>query len=214
MATFGRFLALSFLLTSCGNQMGTPEDELFQTLLPFESVSFSVLQDQLLNPYCVNCHEWAGQEMEVLRRIEPGNPEASSLYTRVADGSMPKDAILNNRSAYLRMIRQFVLGVSKGSFPATIPLEPTYASLKVHLYDKSCMSCHGEIPSADTDLQLNTYARAKRKAKTSLKLMKMLPEDADENNIPMPPPGEGPRVSKEVIETFERWIDPDLGFPE
>lgn len=107
------------------------------------------------------------------------------------------------------MISQFIKGVAKGSFPTTIPLEPTYASLKVHLIDKSCISCHGEVPAEDTDLQLNTYERArdKRKAVRSLRRMK-LPSEHEQAM----PPADASRISVEIIDTFEQWIE--LGFPE
>lgn len=55
-----------------------------------KKVAFKELKSQLLEPYrCTNCHGWASKEVEVIKRIVPGNAEDSRIYILVKDGRMP-----------------------------------------------------------------------------------------------------------------------------
>ena len=82
-----------FMLASC-KEIGTSEDGQFQIIdsIPFdEKVTFSDLQKNVISSNrCIQCHgSWITDESKVLQRIVKGNPEASSFYIRLKNGSMP-----------------------------------------------------------------------------------------------------------------------------
>lgn len=83
-------LILSLILTSCAKDLGTAESEVFQIIENLEEgVTFEQLQKQILAPKCLRCHAWVSDEEEVLKRVVPGEPNSSSLYLLVENGSMP-----------------------------------------------------------------------------------------------------------------------------
>lgn len=84
-----------FLLVSCLPDKG----ELIYSLdgkpavspVEVEPVSFATIQTEIL-PKCTECHRWAKTEAGILKRVIPGNPEASKLFRSVESGDMPEDA--------------------------------------------------------------------------------------------------------------------------
>lgn len=114
MSTFPKYPALTYSallvaiaigLTSClefKNVRVLPEDNMAISIKP----SFSSLKSSLIDRSCTSCHSGSnpphGINLTSYDKIMnsavfpplvvPGNPEASSLYQVVANGSMPKNA--------------------------------------------------------------------------------------------------------------------------
>ena len=53
---------------------------------------FLEIKEEILIPKCIKCHRWMKKDHKILRRIKIGYPEQSTLFTRVADNSMPINA--------------------------------------------------------------------------------------------------------------------------
>lgn len=111
-------LPLLFILTSC-IEAGSDESGVFQVLKPVqppadenEVVTFKMINDQLMQPLCVRCHAWAGDEERVLSRVKPGEPESSRFYRVMEDGSMPKGGP-EMTSEQLALVRRYIMDLVK-----------------------------------------------------------------------------------------------------
>lgn len=197
-------LLLLFILVGC-EKSGTSEHTLFQSAPSIEGgVDFATLNSFILKPMCLRCHAWAGDEGQVQSRIVPGNPDASSLYVRMANGSMPQGGPAAT-SAQLDVVAAYINGPAGTNPVPTIELKPTYESLKVHLFDKSCTMCHnGESRRLDDFTQLDEIEDEISDIQDQLDFGTMPPLD-DEGNPRAPVP------TQEVLDTFRDWVV--LGMP-
>lgn len=91
-----RLILLLFLLFSLQSclEAGSDEASVFQIrqpvqIQPSQEVTFAMLQSAIFDNQCKACHAWSTNEAAVRSRIVPGNPQASRVYLRVEDGSMP-----------------------------------------------------------------------------------------------------------------------------
>lgn len=195
---------LLFILVGC-EKSGTSEHTLFQAAPSIEGgVDFATLNSFILKPMCLRCHAWAGDEGQVQSRIVPGNPDASSLYVRMANGSMPQGGPAAT-SAQLDVVAAYINGPAGTNPVPTIELKPTYESLKVHLFDKSCTMCHnGESRRLDDFTQLDEIKDEISDIQDQLDFGTMPPLD-DEGNPRAPVP------TQEVLDTFRDWVV--LGMP-
>lgn len=90
---------------------------------------------------CQNCHGWVNDDAQILARMGRGNPEDSSIYQRVKDGTMPKGGPAFT-TAELETTRAFVVALNTATVP-TPPVEVTaFASLKEMLFAPKCVTCH------------------------------------------------------------------------
>lgn len=91
----GILLSFLILTTSACLVTGSDESAQFQVIsrdIPLgagEPISFDVLRSAIFEPLCLRCHSWAIHEAEVRRRMVPGHPERSRVYTMVEQGVMP-----------------------------------------------------------------------------------------------------------------------------
>jgi hypothetical protein len=86
-------LLVSLSFYSC-KEIGTSEDGQFTIIetIPFEQkVTFSDVQKSVISTNkCLNCHSaWISDEQKVLQRIKVGDPEGSTFYIKLKNGSMP-----------------------------------------------------------------------------------------------------------------------------
>lgn len=109
----------------------------------------------LLQNKCSSCHSsqsaGSGGFATVLdvdamiadRMIYPGNPEASLLYKRIAEGSMPPGSPFsaNEKDLIYRWIRDAL--VASPDAPEPIPLAANYTSINENILKPKCVSCHG-----------------------------------------------------------------------
>ncbi len=198
-------MILSFV--ACKMETGTDESSRFQVFNYADTqVSFAVIRDRVLRPQCLQCHSWSIDETEVNKRILPGNPEGSELYRMVKNGQMPSGSPrLSDQS--LKLVEQYIVHLSKSKVEAPIPLSATYSSLKVNLFEKSCIRCH------------NPDVLAKHPKRPLLTSKKAIIDRYDDilysvtdawtmNDNEMPPASSDvPRVSEEVVKMLKEWKD-------
>lgn len=75
-----------------------------------EVVSFKNIQSEILIPKCAECHRWVNDEARTLRKLVPGDPDASELFQVVESGEMPEDAAPLS-TAELELIRAYILSL-------------------------------------------------------------------------------------------------------
>jgi hypothetical protein len=206
------FPLIILMLTACKIETGTDESSRFRVFnYPIEQVNFNLLRDNVLKPQCLQCHTWVNSESEVLKRITPGEPTNSILYQVLQSGQMPQSAPrLSDQSLFL--VKQFILKTSAADAPTPTPLAPTYTSLKVNLFEKSCLSCH------NPDVQIKHPKRPIFTTKDAIinrydDILYAMTDAWITNDNEMPPSTSVvPRVKEEVINAFKLWQE--AGFPE
>lgn len=72
-----------------------------------EVVTFKKIQSEILIPKCAECHRWVNDEARTLRKLVPGDPDASELFQVVESGEMPEDAAPLS-TAELELIRAYI----------------------------------------------------------------------------------------------------------
>jgi len=199
-----KIFILLLLLAGC-QESGTNEGQLFRTIpAATGAVSFSTLRDFILKPQCVGCHGWAQDEAQVRTRIIPGNAKASSLYVELATGKMPRGGGTLSPQQ-LKLVENYING-PLGEAPPVIALKPTYESLKVHLFEKSCTQCHND--NSRRLESFTTYENVTDEINdivSAIENGEMPPLDADGNpRAPVP--------SDEVLATLQEWVV--LGMPK
>ncbi len=195
---------LMLILIGC-EKSGTNEHTLFQTAPSIEGgVNFATLSSFILKPMCVTCHAWADNEAQVRSRIVPGNPQASDLYILMENGSMP-DGGPALTSAQLAVVAAYIKGFASTPPVQVITLKPTYESLKVHLFEKSCTMCHNaESRRLDDFTQFDEIEDEISDIQDQLDFGTM-PELDGEGNPKAPVP------TQVVLDTFREWVT--LGMP-
>jgi uncharacterized membrane protein len=199
------FPILLIATTACKIETGTDESSRYKVFnYSMEQVNFTVLRDNVLKPQCMQCHSWVINEAEVLKRVVPGDPENSDLYKLVYSGQMPASAPrLTDQS--LNIIKFYIQKVSGSQAQKPVPLEATYSSLKVNLFEKSCIRCH------------NPDVLAKHPKRPLFTTKEAIVERYDDilysmtdawitNDNEMPPANSNiPRVSDEVLNMLKKW---------
>ncbi len=204
-----KFMIPLLFVTSvaCKIETGTDESSRFKVFnYSIDQVNFSVLHENVLKPQCMHCHSWVNSEAEVIKRLVPGDPANSELYKLVQSGQMPQSSPrLTSQS--LDLVRFYILKVNGGQAQKPTPLAPTYSSLKVNLFEKSCIRCH------------NPDVLAKHPKRPQYMTKKEIVDKYDDilysvtdawitNDNEMPPQTSSvPRVSEEVIEMLKKWKD-------
>ncbi|MBY0516360.1 MAG: hypothetical protein K2P81_05600 [Bacteriovoracaceae bacterium] len=199
-----KFLILLLCLIGC-EKSGTNESQIYRSVPSIkDGVSFQTLQEFILKPQCISCHGWVADESQVRMRVVQGNLNASTLYVQLASGKMPKGAGALSQQQ-LKLVEGYIMGAGT-NVPPPIPLKPTFKSLKVHLFDKSCTMCHN-----DNSTRLDSFAHYETVVEESSDILSAI------ENYEMPPlDAEGnpkaPVPSEEVLAAFKEWIV--IGMPE
>lgn len=168
-------LSLVVLSYSCGmpNKSSLEfDDSGAQTLSPDMVVNYGVIKDQILASKCIGCHANAATEEGLMDWVTPGNPEASPLFVKTENGSMPKNGSpLPTRD--LELLRMYIdqLAVAPAPAPGPAPAPTpgptptptppptgnpgvTFAEIKSKiLQEYRCTSCH----SVSTEAQLSKW---------------------------------------------------------
>lgn len=191
----GRILILlcSLLLSACAVR-GTDEAAQFLRNPKFSGlVDFAVLKEIVLKEKCLSCHAGFAEEAGLAPFVVPGNPGASKLVLEVESGRMPKDAPKLSDDS-IQLVRNYVENL-KQAIPLP-PQEPSYASLRVHLFGTSCTKCHFTGNSRG------------RKPLDSYENVVAIADDVEFWMIDlndMPRPGTAPPVSDELKRIFLEW---------
>lgn len=194
--------ACSFIMACAPS--GTKENEIFQDItLITGTVSFAELQQKFLVPQCLRCHAWVQDEASVASRVVAGNPAGSPLFIQVQSGRMPQGGPPATRGQ-IALLEAYIKG-GGSNLPPPPPLEPKYASLKFHLFDKSCTMCHNGQNRRIPDLRnVNVIRNEIEDILSEIDIGSMPPLDAQGNpKAPIP--------SDEVIKVLNQWVK--LGMP-
>lgn len=144
-------ILIAFSFISCAKNLGTSEAEVFQVIQSLEGgVNFELLHKQVLAPKCLRCHAWMSDEEEVLKRVEPGEPNQSSLYTLVENGAMPVGGPeLSDQEK--RIVELYILGLgnSDDTDAGDLPTPPvqlvTFEKVKQEIFIPHCIRCHSSF---------------------------------------------------------------------
>jgi len=150
--------------TSLQASSGTPTNE------ELEAKAFGIIQRK-----CVSCHnaEIPSGGIDNLtdlsslfyyRLVVPKEPQLSSLYTSVVNGSMPPEKSLT--TSEVRIINDWILtGLANDNTPPVPPpsttpvvLGPNYASIRALILLPRCVACHNGTTRTDGGVNLSTYA--------------------------------------------------------
>jgi mono/diheme cytochrome c family protein len=163
--------AISLVFSSCGYR-GTDEAGLYgnDALLAAAPSTFQSLKDNVLTPNCISCHSAFATEAGLAFYLTPGNPDASSLYTRTASGSMPPSGKISN--AKIDLIRRYIVtasgqgsGTQREEGPRPQPTSepgqpPTFAQVRARIFEPMCLRCHGPNGFADPTFSDEASIRA------------------------------------------------------
>lgn len=132
-------LPMLLFIAACGRPF-TEGPLQFGTSL--NSAVMSELNDFLATKSCLRCHTPA----QLRANIVPGDPAASKLYQRVADGSMPQAPLPALSAEEVAKVRQYIIDLApRGPTPLT-----GYALLKQTFIDSKCVICHKGLEKEDT----------------------------------------------------------------
>ena len=206
-------LMILILVSACKIETGTDESSRFQ-VYNYSQVDFATLKDKVLQPQCSQCHSWATNENEIIKRIIPGDPANSALYKSVKSGQMPSGKPRLTDQA-LKLVEQYISHVDSARAVKPVPLAATYASLKVNLFEKSCVGCHNPDDIARRPKPKRLLLTSKESIVEDFEnvLFRMSDQAWEQLDNEMPPStSKTPRVSPEVIKMFEKWAAD--GFPD
>lgn len=205
----GVFIALT--LVSC-IEAGSSESGTFKVIDPVtigddDKVSFALLKQNILEPMCLRCHAWVLDEAKVDTRIVPGDPDGSSLFRLVENGSMPVGGPALTLDQ-LDIVRRYI--IAKGSAgggdirpaPTPVPSDdddvivvaPTYEEINEKIIAPKCIRCHGDMA---TEEGLRDYYEPGRSNQS------LLYERVADGSMPR----RGPPLTEDELLLVRRFID-------
>ena len=187
------------------------------------SISFAQVNDRVFAPRCISCHgNSGGVNLESYQSVKAN----LSRIERVAikDRSMPKNRPLADADAQFLSAwidsgaPEFGVSSDPTPTPTSVPdgLKPNFVSIKKHIFENRCMSCHSSGgPAAMVPLDtLKLILESPRDL--------VLPGDFEESGLyialtrndskRMPPPSGGSALSENEISVIRDWIE--IGAPE
>lgn len=198
-------------LVSC-IEAGSNEGGTFKVIDPVtigddDKVSFALLKQNILEPMCLRCHAWVLDEAKVDTRIVPGEPDSSSLFRLVENGSMPVGGPALTLDQ-LDIVRRYI--IAKGSAgggdirPAPTPVPgddddvivvvPTYAEVNEKIIAPKCIRCHNDMA---TEEGLRDYYEPGRSNQS------LLYERVADGSMPR----RGPPLTEDELLLVRRFID-------
>jgi hypothetical protein len=203
-------ILIPFLLiatTACKIETGTDESSRFKVFnYSMDQVNYTVLRDNVLKPQCMQCHSWVNSETEVIKRIVPGDPANSELYKVVLSGQMPASSPrLTSQS--LTIVKYYILKVDGSQAQKPVPLNATYSSLKVNLFEKSCIRCHNPDVLAKHPKRPIFTTKAAIIDRYDDILYSMTDAWITNDNEMPPTTSDVPRASEAVVDMLKKWKD-------
>ncbi len=110
-----------------------------------QQFAFEELQQKVLKPSnCLNCHSGLATFEGVQAMFKPGNPEESSMFVKMEDGSMPMggEPVTTEQ---LEITRSFINSFS-------VPVEPEvvdFAVIQQRILVPHCIQCHSKVTSEE-----------------------------------------------------------------
>jgi uncharacterized membrane protein len=193
-----------------------------------ETPGFDILLKEIFQPRCVACHASFATHDGILASgtITNRNPQSSSLYTRVSNGSMPLGSP-GLSEVEVTAIYNWISSGSPATAGVTIPpstggsipptptptptpspnppstISPTFAWIQANVLTPRCIVCH-RSPNASGGYDLSSHANTIAAGRvvagnpTGSKLFQRI----NDNSMP---PG-GPALSAEVKAAIRTWI--------
>lgn len=225
MAIFGRILILVIFLSGCSysiQKQSQPEVPPVSQYKPSE-LSFGSVYSRVFRASCVSCHGTSGNIN--LESYQATKPHLSKIYqSTIVERKMPKSPNAPLTADQLGLLNAWILaGAPESSGPDEPPplpsLEPTFASLKTHIFETKCIACHApgkpaaRIPLVTKEDFLNSP------------LDIVIPGNAEESGIILAVTGQLPnklmppqkddlgqptgfsRLSDEEIDLISEWIN-------
>jgi mono/diheme cytochrome c family protein len=157
-----KLLSLVVLVIAGCYGRGTDEGALFAIPADIDRpsrVDFNFLKASILESKCLRCHVWAASEIEMrsMNRVVPGKPEASSLYLRVEDRSMPMGMPALSGEE-LQVVRDYINALAQPEptpkpeptpQPTPHPQKVTFEMLKKKVLVPHCIQCHRTMDQPD-----------------------------------------------------------------
>lgn len=203
---------------------------------------FTSIKKELFDKRCISCHSPSGSASGVplgslkdildspRELVIPGNPDESGLIIaveRTDSKRMPPPEVGNQLSKeVISVLRQWIENGAPESEensspnptppPNPSPLAPTFTSIKQHIFDSRCISCHSQGGKA-SGVPLVTYGDLMNSPRDLV-----LPGNVEESGLwialsrdddkRMPPPKNADGLKSEELEIVSKWIE--LGAPE
>lgn len=102
-----------YILSSCQAKKGPLTYSLSgERLLPVrerpELITLEFIQEKILIPQCIQCHEWVSDPAQIQRRVTAGNPDTSRLFRVMENGRMPPRPVPPVGTDDLELLREYI----------------------------------------------------------------------------------------------------------
>lgn len=213
-------VALSFGITGCAeladvmgwNGQSDKEDE----ELLVQTVSFNDVMNKVFRPKCIGCHGTSGGVS--LETLTDARAHLREIWqSTIVERRMPKSPYPPLDDSERRLLRAWIRAggpdrpANGGPSTPPEPLEPRFASIRRHILEPKCLSCHGpggeaaRIPLASVEDLIDSPLEI------------VIPGNPDESGLIlvvtegarkfMPPPESGMAPLKpEEIDVLRTWI--------
>lgn len=177
----------------------------------------------LIGTRCNSCHSSSStglggyrssdslEQMVASGMVIPGNANASRVYIRSIDNSMPPGAPLSQMEKDL--IRNWIntgLKPASGSGPAPTPtpvfVEPTFASISRNILVPKCVFCHGPT-MAKSGVRYDTYQFTLETVRPGLATESDLYKETLKTGGGVMPPAPAPHLNQLELEAIRNWIN-------
>jgi uncharacterized membrane protein len=164
-----KLLGVIFLVTGCNSYV---EKQRGNPILPpsnfkISELNFSSVYSQVFRPNCISCHGSSGGVN--LESYDAVKSQISKIYqSTVVQRRMPKAPAPALTQEQLGLLNAWIEAGApqdsgaEGGTPVPAPLEPNFESIKSHILEVKCLSCHSpgkpvaRIPLVTRDDLLNS----------------------------------------------------------
>lgn len=196
-------------------QPANASSQAFGELMPDEKagmMNYAFINSRILQPKCVSCHGSSGNVN--LETADAVQSYAGKIMSSVfVEGTMPKRGALNfDEKRWLwNWLRLGAPLKSEIDAPVEDPLVPTYESIRKHVFEAKCLTCHN---ATDSGKRISLDYQALLDSPLEL----IMPGNADESGLiialeriddkRMPPAKEGySALPASDIRVIREWID-------
>jgi mono/diheme cytochrome c family protein len=112
---------------------------------PSARVSYETVHSYVLGPQCVACHVDFSSEAGLRKYLVPGDPESSTLYRSIANGSMPPGGPPLSAGA-VHLVEAYISQAQAA--PAPTP-KADYVAVRSRILEPRCLTCHSDMATED-----------------------------------------------------------------
>ena len=172
-------------------------------------VTFLEIQKKILEPHCINCHDnWDNNEKEFIKKIATNNASESVVFKQIDSGDMPMGGARLPQES-IDQVKKYIDSLAVVVDP--VEVKASFASIKFHLIEKSCLWCHNHINAERR--KIPNFEERTIIQNNADKIIYKITTARELDNKPMPPTASSAPVPKaEVIWAFKEWQL--AGFPD